>query len=146
MPDFEKITPALYGIFQEVTKIFITTMWDKLIQPLLNEEDLKIYEHVLNSIELVRGYNGNRRQGFEIFYNLLTTFNEELKSLNKDLLKAAFDEYWNFGTDGNYYWENGSTDPAKRIPYNKALELWQEKNENNINYCRKVLKSWFENK
>ncbi|MCP4393177.1 MAG: hypothetical protein GY804_02765 [Alphaproteobacteria bacterium] len=142
----EKITPAFCGIIHETTKTAITTKWKELIQPVLNEEGSKIYEHIPNSIEIVRGYNGNRKQGFEIFYTLLTTFNEELKSLNKELLKAAFDEYWNFGTKGNYFWENGNIDPAKRIPYNKALELWEEKNETAINYCRKVLESWIENK
>ncbi len=150
--DFKKknkratITPALCGIINEATRRFITIMWDQHIQPLLNEEELKIYEHVLNSIEIVTGYNGNRKQGFEIFYSFLTTFNEELKSLKKELLKAAFDEYWNFGTMGNYYWENGKIDHTKRIPYHKALKLWEDKNENSINYCRKVLESWFENK
>jgi len=140
MPDLGRITPALYGIADGVAIEVIKTQWDKFIQPVLNEEEGRIYHCAFRAIAIARSEHGNRDRGFEIFLVLLK-WKKELQPEDEMILKAVFHTYWDIAKDGGY-WKTGKIEYEQHISYQEALERWEQNNKSLIKNCKGDLELW----
>lgn len=118
-----EMTPALYGIAEEIPCPLIKKEIRKFIRKILDQEEELIYPAAFRAYALKFESGINKKRVFKVFSVLLE---DELEAEHQqDILEAVFSSYW-VVVENTAYWQANQFESRKSIEYDKALKKWRD--------------------
>lgn len=145
----EEITPALFGIKENLTEEAIVKHWALCIQPILNHEE-DLFKICQFCVPITKRQHKTRSGAYKVFQEFLSTwvlanqyeineFERELSfqeraiiSSRKKCLLGAFSQYWDIY----------NRCPYESVDFEKLIQFWHEDYEDYISSAWEDLIFW----
>jgi hypothetical protein len=148
VPHWDRMTPALYGIANKIAPPIIKAKWDELILPVLQAEEA-IYKSALDAFAIACDKHRNAAFGLDVFLVILRhgefefiPVSDTIPISRQQILNAVFDAYWDLARDSSFWQPECYPQYGRQIPYDQALQEWEERSPELIDWYEESLRLW----